>query len=62
MKRKEREKFVKKVHVSESIGSDSRGRSPVRWKDNVKRYMCERGATAGGRLNQARRECLDRER
>ncbi len=27
-----------------------------------KQYMCERGSTRGGRLNQAKRECLDKER
>ena len=31
-------------------------------EDRVKEYMCERGATRGGGLQQARRECLDRER
>ncbi len=46
------EEFVKKV----------KGRPSVRWRDRVKEYMCERGATRGGRLDQARRECLDRER
>ncbi len=30
-----------------------------RWKDRVKEYMCERGATRRGRSEQARRECLD---
>ncbi len=54
------EEFVKKVYVSESVGSDSRGRLPGRWRDRVKVYMCERGATRGGRLDQARRECLDK--
>ncbi len=28
----------------------------------MKEYMCERGATRGGGLDQARRGCLDRER
>ncbi len=57
------EEFVKKVYMSESVGPSSRGRPPGRWKDRVKEYMCERGATrGGGGLDQARRECLDRER
>ncbi len=56
------EEFVKKVHVSEIVGSGRRGRPLERWKDMVKEYMSERGATRGRGLEQARRECLDRER
>ncbi len=56
------EEFLKKVHVSESMGPSSRGRPLRRWRDGVKEYMCERGASRGGRRDQARRECLDRER
>ncbi len=55
------EKFVKKVYMSESVGPNSRGRSPGRWRDRVREYMCERGATRVGGLDQARRECLDEE-
>ncbi len=62
IKRMESEEFVKKVYVSESVGPNSRGRPLGRWRDRVKEYMCERGATSGGGLDQARRECLDRER
>ncbi len=41
----------------------SRRGSPLgRWRDRVKEYMCGRGATRGGGLDQARRECLDREK
>ncbi len=54
--------FVKKVHKSESVDSNSRGRLPVRWRDRVKEYMCERGATRRGVLDQAKRECLDMQR
>ncbi len=56
------EEFVKKVYMSESVGPSSRGRPPGRWRDRVKEHMYERGATRGGGLGQARRECLDRER
>ncbi len=56
------EEFVKKVYVSESVGPSSRGRPLGRWRDRVKEYKCERGATRGGGLDQAKRECLDRER
>ncbi len=55
----ESEEFVKKVYIRESVGPNSRVRPPVRWRERVKEYMCERGAT---RLDQARRECLDKER
>ncbi len=41
----ESEEFVKKVYGSESEGPSSRGRLPGRWRDRVKEYMCERGAT-----------------
>ncbi len=53
------EEFVKKVYMSESVGPDSRGRTVGGWRDRVKEYMCERGATRGGELDQARREGLD---
>ncbi len=58
----ESEEFVKKVHVSGGVGPSSRGKPPGRWRNRVKEYMCEEGATRGGGLDQARRECLDRER
>ncbi len=48
--------------MSKSVGPNSRGRPPGRWSDVVKEYMCERGPTRGVRLDQTRRECLDRER
>ncbi len=41
------EEFVKKVCMSESVGSNSRQRPSGRWSDRVKEYMCERGATRG---------------
>ncbi len=56
------EEFMKKVYMSESVGPNSRRRPPGRWRDRVKEYMCERGATRGGRLDQAKRECLDRKK
>ena len=46
------------MYVSESVGPESRGRLPGRWRDRVKEYLCERGATRGGGLDQGRRECL----
>ncbi len=35
--RMEREEFMKKVYVSKSVGSNSRGRPLGRWKDRVRR-------------------------
>ncbi len=48
----ESEEFVRKVHMSEIVGPSSRERPLGRWKDRVKEYMCERGATREGRLNK----------
>ncbi len=42
------EGFVKKVYMSESVDSNSRGRPLRRWRNRVKEYICERGATRGG--------------
>ncbi len=56
------EEFLKKVYMRESVGGpSSRGRPHERWRERVIEYMCERGLTRG-RLDQARRECLVRER
>ncbi len=41
------EEFVKKV-LSESVGPNSRGKPPGRWRDRVKKYLCERFATRRG--------------
>ncbi len=56
------EDFVKKVYASEIGGRSMRGRPLGRWKDRVKEYMSERDATRERGLQQARRECLERER
>ncbi len=42
------EEFVKKVYMSESVGPNSKGTIPGRWRDRVKEYMCERGAARRG--------------
>ena len=62
MERKKSEEFVKKVYVSETEGPRRRGRSVVRWKDNVKEYMDETVADREGGIEQGRKECMDRER
>ena len=46
---------------SEVEGPGRRGRPPLRWRDKVKEYMTERG-DCGVRVEEARKECLDRER
>ncbi len=38
------------------------GRSPVKWMDRVREYVRERGEGSLRNLEQARRECQDRER
>ncbi len=54
-KRMGSEELVKKVYISESVGPTSRGRPPGRWRDRVKEYMCERGATKeGGRARSSK--------
>ncbi len=53
--------FVKKAYMSESVGLNSRGRPLGRWRDKLKEYLCERGATRRGGLDLVKRECLDRE-
>ena len=39
IKKMNSEGFVKKVYVSESVGPNSRGRLPGRWRERVKEYM-----------------------
>ncbi len=51
-----------KVYESELKGPNRRGRPLGRWKDRVEEYLGERGINGKGVLEQARRECLDRER
>ncbi len=48
------EESVKKVSMSESVGPNSRGRLPGRWRDRVKEYMCETGATRRGRTGSSK--------
>ena len=62
MERMKNEEFVKKVYMSELEGTGRRGRPLGRWKDRVKEYLNERGVRGVRGLEQARRECMDRER
>ncbi len=56
------EEFVKNMYTIENVATNSGGRLLGRWRDRVKGYICERCATRGGGVDQARRECLNRER
>ena len=53
---------MRKMFLSESVGPSSRGRLLRKWKDRVKGYMCERGATRRSGFEQARKKCFYRER
>ncbi len=54
------EEFMKKVYVSEIKGPSRKGRPLGRWKDTVRQYMSERGATRGGGLEQGGSVCIGR--
>ncbi len=54
------EEFMKKVYESVLEGPNRRGRPLGKWKDRVE-YLQERGINRRGVLEQARRECWDRE-
>ncbi len=58
IQRMESERFVKIVHVSNSVGLNSRGRPLGKRKDRVQEYVCEKGATRGAGLYQAKSACL----
>ncbi len=47
--------------MSEIEGRNVRGRPPVQWRDRVQQYVRERGEGSLRNLEQARRECQDRE-
>ncbi len=49
------------VYVSEIEGGNVRGRPPVKWRDRVQEYVREKGEGSLRNLEQARRECHDRE-
>ncbi len=48
--------------MSETEGGNVRGRPPVKLRDRVQEYVRERGGGSLRNLEQARGECLDRER
>ncbi len=51
-----------KKYLSETESPKRRGRPLGRWKDGVGKYMHKIGTDREEWLEQAKRECLDRER
>ncbi len=60
-KKEGRKEFVK-VYESKLEGPNRRGRPLGRWKDRVEEYLGERGINGREMLEEARRECWNRER
>ncbi len=54
--------MTRRVYMSEIEGANVRGRPPVKWSDRVQKYVRERGEGSLRNLEQARRECQERER
>ncbi len=53
--------MTRRVYASEIEGGNVRGRPPVKWSDRVHEFR-EREERSLRIFEQARRECLDRER
>ncbi len=62
MERMEEGKMTRRVYMSEIEGGNVRGRPPLKWRDRVQEYVRERGEGSLRNLEQARRECQNRER
>ncbi len=54
--------MTRRVYMSEIEGGNVRGRPPVKWRDRAQEYVRERGEGSLRNLEQARRECHNRER
>ncbi len=61
MEQIEEGKMTRRVYKSEIEGGNVRGRPPVKWRDRVQEYVRERGKGSLRSLEQARRQCQDRE-
>ena len=48
--------------MSDIKGPWMRGSPFLRWKNRIKEYMLERGADVDGGIEQAKKECVDKER
>ncbi len=53
--------MTRRVYVSKTEGGTVRGRPPVKWRNRVQEYVRERGEASLRNLEQARRECQDRD-
>ncbi len=53
--------MTRRVYMSEIEGGNVRGRPPVKWRTRVQVYVRERGEGSLRNLEQARRECQDRD-
>ncbi len=62
MERMEESKMTRRVYVSEIEGGNVRRRPPVKWRERVQEYVRERGERSLKSFDQARSECLDKER
>ncbi len=62
MEQMEESKMTRRVYVSEIEDGNDIGRPPVKWRDRMQEYIRERGEGPLRNLEQARGECLDRER
>ncbi len=62
MERMEEGKMTRRVYLSGVEGENVRGRPSLKWRDMVQEYVRERGEGSLRNLEQARRECKDRER
>ncbi len=62
MEQMEESKMTRRVYVSEIEGGNVRGQPLVKWRDRMQKYVMERGGGSLRNLEQAGRECQDRER
>ncbi len=62
MERIEEGKITRRVYMSEIEGGNVRGQPPVKWRGRVQEFVRERGEGSLRNLEQAERECQDRER
>ncbi len=62
MERMGESKMTRRVYVSEIEGGNVIGGPPVKWRDRVQEYVTVRGEGSLRNLEQARRECRDREK
>ncbi len=60
--RMEEGKMTRRIYRNEIEGGNIRRRPPVKWRYRVQEYVRERGERSLRNLEEARRECQDRER